>query len=135
GSGANGGTGDPGLASPSGMRIGPDGKLYIVDLLIGTVRRFIEATGAFDTNFIAPGGQLANQFPSDLVFDRQGQLLVADLGSDFSTPSGNVKAFNATTGAFTSNYASGVFGASQLELSPVPEPTTWALCGTAAAGF
>jgi sugar lactone lactonase YvrE len=112
--------GSGGLASPSGLQFGPDGNLHVVDLLLGAVRTYHPRTGAFVGDFIAAGGALNNQFPSDLLFDRQGNLLVADLGSSFTEPDGNIKAFDATTGAFVGDFATGILGASQVLLTPEP---------------
>ena len=71
-------------------------------------------------DLVAPGGPLNNEFPADLLFDRRGQLLVANLGAVFTEPVGNIKAFHATTGQFLGNFATGIFGASQLLLTPKP---------------
>jgi streptogramin lyase len=105
--------GSGGLAGPAGLQIGPDGNLYVVDLLIGAVRVYDPATGDSLGDFIPAGGALNNQFPSDLLFDDQGNLLVADLGSSFTQPVGNVKLFDAT-GTYVRDFATGIFGASQL---------------------
>jgi sugar lactone lactonase YvrE len=105
------------LAAPSGLQFGPDGNLYVVDLLFGAVRRY-DLSGNFIGGLIPAGGQLSNQFPSDLLFDRQGNLLVADLGSSFTSPLGNVKAFDAVTGDWATDFATGIDGASQLLLTP-----------------
>jgi sugar lactone lactonase YvrE len=118
--------GSGGLASPSGLQFGSDGNLYVVDLLLGAVRIYNPTTGASVGDFVPAGGALNNQFPSDLVFDRHGNLLVADLGSSFSQPTGNVKQFDAT-GTFVSDFATGIFGASQLlrtERSVMPPTAT-----------
>jgi sugar lactone lactonase YvrE len=109
--------GSGGLAGPAGLQIGPDGNLYVVDLLIGAVRIYDPKTGASLGDFIPAGGELANQFPSDLLFDDQGNLLVANLGSSFTQPTGTVKLFDAT-GTFVRDFATGIFGASQLLRTP-----------------
>jgi hypothetical protein len=70
-------------------------------------------SGAYLGDFIAAGGELDNQFPSDLLFDDQGNLLVADLGSSFIQPVGNVKLFDAT-GTYVRDFATRILGASQL---------------------
>jgi hypothetical protein len=46
-----------------------------------------------------------------------------------------VKRFDAITGTFLSDFASNIFGASQIALTPVPEPTSLALLGVGAAGL
>lgn len=104
------------LAGPSGLQFGPDGKLYVADLLLGAIRRYNPVNGSID-GFIPVGGQLNNQFPSDLLFDRQGNLLVADLGSSYTMPEGNVKAFDVITGDYRTDFATGIWG-SQLLLTP-----------------
>jgi streptogramin lyase len=109
--------GTGGLVSPGGLQFGPDGNLYVVDLLLGAVRRY-DSTGAWVDDFIPAGGPLNNQFPSDLLFDRLGNLLVADLGSSFTNAAGNVKAFDAVKGNYLSDFATNIFGASQLLLTP-----------------
>jgi sugar lactone lactonase YvrE len=130
-------TGGANLFGPAGTTFGADNKFYVADLLNGSIVRYIDngTSGALDTLFVAPGGALQNQFPSDLLFDRNGHLLTADLGPSFSSPSGGVKSFNATTGAFVGDFASNIFGASQIALTPVPEPTSLALLGVGAAGL
>src|SRR5262249_47131146 len=102
-----------GLVSPAGLRLGPDANLYVVDLLVGAVRSYDPVAGDFLRDFIPPGGNLTNQFPSDLMFDSEGNLLVADLGNNFMEPTGNVKAFDSS-GAFVGDFATRIFGASQL---------------------
>jgi DNA-binding beta-propeller fold protein YncE len=109
--------GSGGLMSPSGLQFGPDGNLYVVDLLLGAVRRY-DPNGASIGDFIPAGGPLDNQFPSDLLFDRLGNLLVADLGPSYTDPQGNVKAFDAAKGTYLTVFATGIYGASQLLLTP-----------------
>lgn len=133
--------GSGGLAGPAGLLFGPGNDLYVVDLFLGAVRRYNGTSGASNGDFIAAGGALLNQFPSDLLFDESdSRALVASLGASFTDPDpalhGNVKAFNGTTGAFTGNFALDILGASQiLQFTPVPEPTSLMLVGAAAAGF
>jgi streptogramin lyase len=109
--------GSGGLAGPSGLQLGPDGSLYVLDLLVGAVRLYDPATGDSLGDFIPAGGQLNNQFPSDLLFDDQGNLLVADLGGSFTQALGNVKLFDAT-GTYIRDFATGIFGASQVLHTP-----------------
>jgi DNA-binding beta-propeller fold protein YncE len=106
-----------GLVAPAGLQFGPDGNLYVVDLLSGAVRVYDPATGTPLGDFIPAGGNLNNEFPSDLLFDDRGNLLVADLGSDFTMPTGNVKLFDAT-GVLVRPFATGIVGASQLLRMP-----------------
>src|SRR5262245_12692620 len=133
-----------GLAAPTGMTFGPDGQFYVVDLLGSAVRRYNGTSGVFIDDFVpgGAGGALLNQFPSDLMFDLGGtRLLVADLGSSFNPNDppnlhGNVKAFNGATGTFTGDFATDILGASQIAFfTPVPEPGSLVLMGTAAAGL
>jgi sugar lactone lactonase YvrE len=105
--------GSGGLAGPSGLQIGLDGYLYVADLLLGAVRVYDHESGQSLGDFIPAGGDLDNQFPSDLLFDDQGNLLVADLGGDFTQPVGNVKLFDST-GTYVRDFATGILGASQL---------------------
>src|SRR5262249_17966506 len=66
---------------------GPDGKLYVVDLgatsFLGNILRF-NTDGTFDQVYNQVNGSnqgsLLFQFPSDAVFDGQGNLLTANLG-------------------------------------------------------
>jgi sugar lactone lactonase YvrE len=105
------------LVAPAGLQLGPDGNLYVVDLLVGAIRRY-DANGNFIGGLIPAGGQLTSEFPSDILFDRLGNVLVADLGSSFTSPAGNVKQFDAATGDYLTDFATGITGASQLLLTP-----------------
>jgi plastocyanin/sugar lactone lactonase YvrE len=105
--------GSDGLVAPSGLQIGPDGNLYVADLLAGAVRVFDPSTGNSLGDFIAEGGALDQQFPSDLLFDDQGNLLVANLGNSYTDPTGSVKLFDSR-GNYLSDFATGIYGAAQL---------------------
>jgi sugar lactone lactonase YvrE len=65
-----------GLSVPRGMKIGPDGKLYVASFANGRVLRYDATTGAFDGVFVPTGaGGLRN--PDQLLF-LGGILLVTD---------------------------------------------------------
>jgi plastocyanin/streptogramin lyase len=110
--------GSGGLAGPSGLEIGPLGILYVADRSAGAVRTYDLMTGESLGDFIPPGGALVGQLPSDLLFDDDGNLLVANLGNSFWTPTGAVKAFDARSGEYLGDFATGIFGAAQLALIP-----------------
>src|SRR5262249_37981673 len=82
--------GSGGLNFSSGLIWGPDGKFYVVDLgatsTTGNVLRY-NPDGSFDTVYTQTNstaqGSLTNQFPSDAVFDSQGNLITANLGLTF----------------------------------------------------
>lgn len=112
------------LLAPSGMAIGPDGNFYVVDLFGGAVLKY-DASGNFLGNFT--GTALNGLFPSDVLFDALGNMLVGTLGPDFSSPTGKIEKFNGLTGADLGSFASPIWGASQLLFVPVPEPGTIAL--------
>lgn len=88
------------LNYPAGLVWGPDGGLFVVDLGattgVGKVVRF-NADGSFDRVFSQPPTSLLYAFPTDAVFDPQGNLLTANLGTSQTTPySGTITKFDAT---------------------------------------
>jgi PEP-CTERM motif len=129
------------LAGPSGLTLGPDGKIYAASLLNGTtgypVVRFDPAGSAGDV--AASGGAL--NFPAGLLFLPNGDMLVSNSGSaDIIryTPNG-LGGFN--TGTLFNNGPSGNGGliqASQMLYVTgitLPEPSTLVLaCIGCAAG-
>ncbi len=107
---------DPNLATPAGLRIGPDRNLYVVDLIVGAVHVYDRMTGAAFDDLVPPGGALSNQFPSDLLFlPVQGTLLVANLGSSRTSPMGNIAVFD-TLGDQLDDFADDLFAAQLLYL-------------------
>jgi len=126
--------GSGGLQSPIGQSIGPGGSLYVADLFGSAVRRYdpLGTPGSNSLGDFNAGPQLANQFPSDIVFFG-GFAWVANLGPTQGAPLGTVMRFNELTGAFVDTFASGLFSASTLVI--VPEPSSLLLAGAALAGW
>jgi DNA-binding beta-propeller fold protein YncE len=114
--------GSGGLAGPAGLGFGPGGNLYVVDLFGSEVKRYTAAGVPVGTGTFAAGASLNGNFPSDLLFDTNGKLWVANLGASFASPTGSLVRFDATTGVFFDTVAMNLPGASQLTLIPVPEP-------------
>jgi hypothetical protein len=107
---------DPNLATPAGLRFGPDRNLYVVDLIVGAVHVYDHRSGAALNDFIPAGGALNNQFPSDVLFlPTQGTWLVANLGPSRTMPMGNVAAFD-TLGNQLDDFADNLFAAQLLHL-------------------
>jgi hypothetical protein len=82
--------GSGGLNFPSSLLFGPNGNLFVVDLGATTNQGNVleyNTNGSFDTVFTQPNaagqGNLLYQFPSDAVFDTQGNLLTANLGATY----------------------------------------------------
>jgi sugar lactone lactonase YvrE len=127
--------GSGGLVAPQGLAFGPGGSLYVVDQIGEAIRRYDEVTGAFQSNFIT-GGPFVNDFPLDLLFDRQGQLLVTTQGLDITMAQGDLLRFNAATGAqILPNIAENLPVLSALALTPIPEPSSFLLAGLPVAGY
>ena len=90
------GAGDSALLSPYGIKVGPDGKIYVASYGNNRVLRY-NADGSFDTIF-AQGNGLSS--PQGIVFDSAGKLYISNSGSD------NVLRFNAD-GTFDRIFATG----------------------------
>src|SRR5262245_57239286 len=115
--------GGGGLMGPQGLTFGPGNSLYVADQIGEAVRRYDAASGASQGNFIS-GGALVNDFVTDILFDRFGQMLAATLGPDFMTPQGDVLRYNALTGMqILPNIETNFPSPSAITLTPVPEPS------------
>lgn len=72
-----------GVFTPAGMAIGPNGDVYVADLFFNQIIK-LDSNGQNPEVFatIPPPESVGDQghFPSDIVFDRDGNLLVAVLG-------------------------------------------------------
>ena len=118
-----------GLATPSGIAIGPDGKLYVADETSGVVDQFNATTGAFLGIF---GATNSLSSPIDLKFGPDGNLYVTD--------SLGVERFNGSTGASMGTFvlANSGFSNPQYLAFNTPEPSALALFafgGVALIGF
>jgi hypothetical protein len=111
-----------GLLAPNGLTVGPNGNVFVVDLFGGEIKHYTPAGTPIGTGTFASGASLTGQFPSDLLFDDNGKLWVANLGASFNTPTGSVVRFDASTGAFLDTVDNAVHGASVFAFTPVPEP-------------
>jgi sugar lactone lactonase YvrE len=83
------------IATPAGQVVGPDGNLYVVDLVGGNIERFNAVTGAPIDTFAT-----GLSFPAGAMLDRDGALLVTELG-DLKTIPGRVMRFDLSNGSST----------------------------------
>ena len=82
--------GTAGLQSVNAMLIGPEGELYVADLFGNQILKFDDVNGTNPQTFavlppeipnpLPPGAGFPSNFPSDLVLDPDGNLLVSVLG-------------------------------------------------------
>jgi hypothetical protein len=95
--------GSGGLNFPAGLTWGPDGLFYVVDLgatsFQGNVLQY-NNDGSFSQVFTptdpADPGNLLFQFPSDALFDSQGNLLTANLGPAYPPNlAGSINQYNS----------------------------------------
>lgn len=87
---------------PTGMAFGPDGSIYVVEIVGERVSRYDATTGAFLNVVVSSTDAGAtDSAPEDLAFGPDGNLYVSDRLLD------NVRRFNPTTGALIGTFASG----------------------------
>jgi outer membrane protein assembly factor BamB len=86
---------DAGLSSPVGMRIGPDGDLYIANQASGVINRYNFATSTLSV-FASTGFA-----PTDIQFNGAGQLITSDF---FGT---GVYKFDLATGTNLGQFVTG----------------------------
>jgi sugar lactone lactonase YvrE len=108
--------------SPFGIAYSPDGHLYVADTLNHNLRRLTLAGGV--STFSGAPGNFGNingtgaaakfNYPQNLAFDPDGNLLVADWRNDAIrrvTPAGVVTSLMSTPGPYAIAYAGGVLTA------------------------
>ncbi len=113
----------------SGTVWGPDGNFYVADLgatsFQGQVLQY-RPSGAFLSSYAAPSSSLLFQFPSGLLFDSAGRLLVANIGpaGGGSMPSvslaGSINRYDDTGANGTTFISSSVFPNTGPNPSPPP---------------
>ena len=82
--------GSGGTVSGQGLTIGPDGNLYVADLVSRSVLRFNPSTGALIGTFVSP--LAIGSLPYGITFGPDGNLYMAD-------HNGYIRKFNGSTGA------------------------------------
>jgi sugar lactone lactonase YvrE len=120
--------GQGGLGAATSMAIGPDGQMYVSDILGMAILRYqvnnpnVSSTFASGTGFNSPTG----------VAFYGGHMFVSNFGSG-SAPDGFMSEFDWTTGAFQANVVNGLFAGSAVVT--VPEPASFVLIGLPAGMF
>ncbi len=125
-------TGTPGTGY-AGLAVTGNTLLY-ADLLGGAIKRYDIGTNAPLPDLVAPGGALNNEFPSGLLVENAGTILVATLGpvNPPQQAQGDLLRFSAVGAQIGGPLVSNIFGSA---LAPVPEPGSLALAGAAVAGL
>ena len=90
--------GGPELVGANGMKLGPDGMLYVADEALDHVLRYDPITEQFLGSF-ADGGGLS--FPVGITFGPDNDLYVSSCNND------SVKRYDGETGDFVSTFAVG----------------------------
>lgn len=111
------------LVSASAAKFGPDGNLYVADVSASIIRKYNGTTGAYIGDFITTH----LDSPSDLVFDNNGRVWVANLGNEFSAAFGGPFVPGSITrydlnGTYIDTVANSDYYA-QLVFQPIPEPS------------
>lgn len=110
------------LAGVAGMAVGPDGDVYVANLFFNNILR-IESDGSSITTFASLPPVTFDpfsNFPSDLVFDSEGNLVVAVLGWDnvdpeTNTAEGMILKYDST-GSLIQTVASGLLPTSSVAI-------------------
>lgn len=117
-----------GLVAATGMVVGPDGDLYVADVLGMAVRRYNLANPAVNSTFASGMGF---DSPTGLAF-YDSSLYVVNFGTG-AMPDGFVSRFDAATGSFQGNVITGLFAGSTIVA--VPEPGSLTLAGITLGGL
>ncbi len=131
--------GTAGLQSVNAMLVGPSGELYVADLFGNQIVRFDDTNGTNpqqfalippDIEFPLPvGAGFPSNFPSDLLLDDDGNLLVGVLGLTNPTNGGENRGALLKydlDGNLLETIASDLSPVSAIAL-PVPEPSSMVL--------